>query len=81
MQNKFSPTSRNYTKANFIDLIESYIPDVYLNEDLDLSGQGVNPVSEIINTHVQIAKDISTVLSISGVEGTQTSSIVTGKQD
>lgn len=75
MQNKFSPTSRNYTKANFIDLIESYIPDVYLNEDLDLSGQGVNPVSEIINTHVQIANNISTVLSISGVEGTQTSSI------
>tara|TARA_R100000951_G_scaffold80619_1_gene68422 strand:- start:10796 stop:15202 length:4407 start_codon:yes stop_codon:yes gene_type:complete len=73
--NKHTPKSRNYTKTNFVELIELITPEVYQQKDLELSGTELNPISDLINRHVQLAENVSTVLSISGVENTQTSSL------
>ena len=75
MENKFTPTKRNYKKTSFVDLLELITPEVYIQEDGTLSGYQVNPVSEVINTHVRIGQNIDSVLSVSGVAGTQTENI------
>lgn len=75
MENKFTPTKRNYKKTSFVDLLELITPEVYIQEDGTLSGYQVNPVSEVINTHVRIGQNIDSVLSVSGVADTQTENI------
>jgi len=74
---KFTPTPRTYTKRNFVDLIELITPGLYQEEDLNLSGTGLNPLSQIINTHLTAANNISQVLSISAVANSQTSALDT----
>ena len=74
-RNKFTPTPRTYTKRNFVDILQLITPDVYQEEDLTLSGIEVNPLSQIINTHLTAANSISEVLSISAVANSQTSSL------
>ena len=54
MSNKFTPNPRTYAKRNFGDLLETVIPELYLEEDLTLSGQELNPLSRIINYSLHI---------------------------
>jgi hypothetical protein len=75
MSNKFNPSPRIYSKRNFIDLLEVITPDVYSEEDILLSGVSLDPVEEIINTHLVAADNISNILSISAVPYSQTSSL------
>jgi hypothetical protein len=63
--NKFTPNSRRYHKTNFVDLLELITPDVYIEEDINLSGEGLNPVSQLINCHVNLANNFSKVISLS----------------
>jgi hypothetical protein len=77
MENKFTPTSRNYTKTNFVELLELITPGVYQEEDGSLSGYGLNPVSDIINAQVRTAANMSDVISVSAVAGSQTAIINT----
>ena len=72
---KYTPKERNYFKSNYVELIELLTPEVYQQKDLELSGTELNPVSDLINRHVQLADNISSVISISGVTNTQTSSL------
>jgi len=72
---KYTPSPRNYYKTNFVELIELITPEVYKQKDLELSGVELNPVSDLINRHIQAANNISTVISLSGVTDTQTSSL------
>jgi hypothetical protein len=75
MENRFNPTNRNYTKTNFVELLELITPDVYIQEDGDLSGYGLNPISEVINSHLNVGANIDSILSISSVNGSQTQNI------
>ena len=72
---KYTPNPRKYYKTNFVDLVELITPEVYRTEDIALSGTELNPVSQVINKHLNLANNINSVLSISAVENTQTSSI------
>ena len=72
---KYNPTPRNFHKTNFVELVELITPEIYQQKDLELSGTELNPISDIINRHVQVANNISDVISISGVANTQTSSL------
>lgn len=72
---KYNPSIRNYYKTNFVELIELITPEVYQQKDLELSGTELNPISDLINRHVQLANNISDVISLSGVTDTQTSSL------
>ena len=73
--NKNTPKKRNYTKTNFVELVELITPEVYQQKDLELSGTELDPISDLINRHVQCADNAATTLSISGVVDTQTSSL------
>jgi hypothetical protein len=73
--NKFNPNPRKFYKTNFVELLELLTPDVYQSEDISLSGVEVNPLSDIINTHLVLANSINSVLSISSVQGTQTANL------
>lgn len=57
--------SRKYTKSNFADLLETLIPELYRNEDIQLSGLKLDPVLDLINRHVAAIDD--GVLSISSI--------------
>ena len=73
--NPFTPNTRTYSKRNFVELLELITPGIYEEEDLALSGKELNPVSEIINTNLVAADNISTVLSISAVADSQTKNL------
>lgn len=73
--NNFNPKERKYFKRNFSDLLENLTPEIYRQEDLSISGVGLNPISEIINCHIKLCKDISSILPISGVAGTDSENI------
>lgn len=72
---KYTTNARKYYKTNFVDLIELITPEVYRTEDINLSGTEVNPISQVINSHVNVAANISTVIPLSGVTNSQTSSL------
>ena len=72
---KYTPNPRKYYKTNFVDLVELITPEVYRTEDLSLSGVELNPVSQVINAHINAATNISNVIPLSGVANTQTSSL------
>lgn len=63
--NTYSPDPRNYSKSNFADLLELITPKLYVEDDISLSGLQVNPISELINSHLSIADNIDSVLSLS----------------
>lgn len=75
MADKFVSTTRRYYKTNFVDILESLTPDIYQEEDLNVSGDGLNPLSEIINCHINIANDFSSVIPVSAIPGTQTENL------
>ena len=72
---KYTPNPRKFYKTNFVELIELITPEVYETEDLKLSGTEVNPLSQIINSHINVAQNISTIIPLSGIQDTQTSSL------
>ncbi len=72
---KYTPNPRKFYKTNFVELIDLITPEVYQTEDLDISGTEVNPVSQVINSHINVANNISTVIPLSAVPNTQTSTI------
>ena len=53
-------TSRNYAKA-----LEIITPNVYINEDLAIGGEGVDLIDEIINSHLNAAANFGDVLFVS----------------
>ena len=69
---KYTPNPRTYYKSNFVDLLEVLTPGVYQQEDVELHGTEINPISQVIKTHIDIANNVSTVLPLSSVPGTQT---------
>ena len=77
MENKFNPNPRVYSKRNFVDILEKITPDLYQTEDLAMSGVEINPISEVINSNIRSAANISNVLALSAVANSQTSSLDT----
>ena len=69
---KYNSDPRKFYKTNFVELIELITPEVYQQKDLELSGTELNPISDIINKHIQLANNIGSVISLSGVTNTQT---------
>ena len=70
MTDQFRQTGRNYTKTNFVELLELLTPEFYKLEDRAVSGLELNPFSDVINTHLNIGNKISSVLPISSIDNT-----------
>lgn len=77
------PESKNFYKRNYVKATEIITPKFYLEEDFNTSGEGLSIIDELINTHVNIARFYSNVItsSIGGINpvvgSTQYSSINT----
>ena len=56
---KFTPTNKTYFKRNYVDVLEIISPDFYIDDDIDLSGVNVNPLDLIVNSHLNIANNIT----------------------
>jgi len=64
------PQKRAYFKRNYVKALEIITPDVYLEEDYELSGVELNPFSRIINTHINLANNgLAIGLGISATDG------------
>lgn len=63
---RFNLKKKKFTSTNFSDVIEFLIPDQYIQSDLDISGVVVDPTLDIINTHIDIANNIKSILPLSG---------------
>lgn len=72
---RFRPVGRSYYKTNFVDILEKITPEFYQTDDIEVSGLETNPISQVINTHIKVANNISNILSISSVAGTQTKNL------
>ena len=71
MTDQFSQNTRNYTKTNFVELLELITPEFYKQEDQNFSGLELNPFSDIINADIRKAELIRSVVSLSSVPGTR----------
>lgn len=63
------PEPKNFYKRNYVKATEIITPKFYLEEDFNTSGEGLNIIDELINTHVNIARFYSNVItsSIGGI--------------
>lgn len=62
---RFNLSKRKFHRRNFSEAIELLIPDQYIQADLESSGVVVDPTFDVINSHIDIAKNILTILPLS----------------
>lgn len=74
---KYSQSPNRYNKRNYVEVVELLFPNTYIEEDYKLSGVTIDPVDQIINTHLNIANGITKYLDISAVAGSETSALNT----
>jgi hypothetical protein len=72
---RFSQNKRNYYKRNFIKAVELLTPQIYITEDLDLSGTHVDPIDQVINADLKMMGVFSSVIDISSLPNTIYSSM------
>lgn len=73
--NRFNLSKRQFSKRNFSDVIEVFIPEYYKSQDIENFGKVLDPFEDIINTHIFFANNVGTVLPLSA--GTTFSSLNT----
>tara|TARA_Y100000310_G_scaffold171294_2_gene171490 strand:+ start:2584 stop:6972 length:4389 start_codon:yes stop_codon:yes gene_type:complete len=66
--NPFNPSKKKYAKVNFVDALENITPNIYLEEDYDISGMELDPLAEVINSHLNIANNIGSIIFISSLD-------------
>ena len=74
-RNSFSQKKRNYYKRNQVAAMEIITPGFYIDEDLSLSGKEVDPIEQLVNSHINIANNISDILFVSGLNDTYLSAL------
>jgi len=57
----------NFYKRNYVDVLNIITPKIYQTEDLALSGLQFSPLDTLLESHINLAKNINTVFNISGV--------------
>ena len=72
MSEYYRQGNRKFYKRNYVDALEKITPEIYISEDLALSGTEQNPVDELIATHTRAATYISDILSISSIPDSNT---------
>ena len=61
------PNSQTYFKSNYLDAVKIITPDIYLADDIALSGTEVPALSQLINSHI-LAADATGVMYVSALE-------------
>jgi hypothetical protein len=58
-----------------VQTLEIITPDIYFEEDADLSGVEIDPISQLINSHLHATNNISSILFVSSLPDTTYSSV------
>lgn len=77
----FSPDPDYYNKSNFYEVLKIISPSVYYEEDVSLSGLGIDDVDSIVNSHLLAASALPVVMYVSGYEDLSTISQYFVKQN
>lgn len=75
---RFNPSKRQFGKENYYEVLLDLVPDLYLQEDLNLSGTQTDPINLIINSHILASDDFANVIFVSSVGDWQNMSNVSG---
>jgi hypothetical protein len=75
MSGKTYLTNQKYFKPNYFEAIKYIIPQYLTEDDITTFGNEVDIKDQVINSHLTIASDLSSVLIVSGVEDTVYSSV------
>lgn len=68
--NRFNSSQRQFSKRNYIETVSLITPGLYSQEDINLSGEGLDPTAEVINSHLNIANNFSSILFVSSLPDT-----------
>jgi len=68
--------AKKYSKLNFVDAVKIVTPDLYLEDDLALSGSQVKLTDLIINSHLASINKIAQTLNISALSESNTLSAI-----
>jgi hypothetical protein len=60
--------NKNFYKQNYVKATEILTPSFYISKDVELGGTDISDISEVINSHLVIAKYFSEVI-LSGIGG------------
>jgi hypothetical protein len=60
-------SNQKYFKRNYIDALKKIIPQVYFNDEIELSGNHVNYANQVINSHMVANNGIATILPVSAL--------------
>jgi len=60
-------SDKNFFKRSYVDVLNILVPKIYGQEDLNLSGLQYSPLDNIIESHINLAKNINSVFNISAV--------------
>jgi len=59
--------SKKYYKRNYVEVLEIITPKFYINDDLALSGIEIDPVAQVINSHLLASNDFNSIIDVSSV--------------
>jgi len=66
--------ARKFSKLNFVEAVKIITPDLYLNQDADVSGSQIKFTDLIINSHLRSISQITNTLNVSAIAGSFTAS-------
>jgi len=66
--------ARKFSKLNFVDAVKIITPDLYLNQDAEVSGTQIKFTDRVINSHIRALDNITSVLNVSAIAGSLTAS-------
>lgn len=73
--NPHNPSKKKYAKLNFVNAMEQVVPNIYFEEDYNLSGMELNPISRVINGQTSIVNQFDEILRVSSIPGSLYSSM------
>tara|TARA_A100000172_G_scaffold41301_3_gene25221 strand:+ start:18962 stop:25609 length:6648 start_codon:yes stop_codon:yes gene_type:complete len=59
--------AKKYSKINFVDAVKIITPNVYLNDDIEVSGYSVKVTDTVINSHLASMAKITETLNVSAL--------------
>lgn len=62
---EFGGNTKRFFKRNYSDVLEIITPKFYIQDDIDTSGLQVSPLDQVINSHILLANNFSSIFHVS----------------
>ena len=64
-------SNQKFFKRNYLDALKKIIPQVYFDDEIEISGQSISYTNQLINSHILAAKNINSILPVSSLAGVE----------